>query len=94
MDEIKNFILSQRKMDESVRQCLLMIVNAVSVQASTPGPQGPPGVDGAPGPQGPPGVDGAPGPQGPPGVDGAPGPQGPPGTQGIQGPQTAVEETV
>lgn len=52
-----------------------------------PGPQGAPGKDGEPGPQGAPGKDGAPGPQGEPGKDGAPGPEGPPGKDGAPGPE-------
>lgn len=60
----------------------------------TPGPQGPPGKDGAPGPagpkgdvgpQGPQGEPGPTGPQGKPGVDGPAGPQGSPGPQGPKG---------
>jgi Collagen triple helix repeat (20 copies) len=39
----------------------------------------------APGPEGPPGPQGATGPQGPPGADGAPGPQGPQGATGATG---------
>lgn len=65
----------------------------------TPGPQGPPGKDGAPGPagpkgdvgpQGPQGEPGPTGPQGKPGVDGPAGPRGPqglPGQKGDPGPQ-------
>jgi Collagen triple helix repeat (20 copies) len=63
---------------------------------TTPGPQGPQGIQGIPGPggaQGSPGLQGpagATGPQGPAGTvgpQGAPGPQGPAGLPGPQGPQ-------
>ena len=57
----------------------------------TPGPQGPPGKDGAPGPAGPKGdvgpqgPQGEPGPTGPQGKTGADGPAGPRGPQGLPG---------
>jgi hypothetical protein len=59
----------------------------------TPGPQGPPGKDGAPGPAGPKGDVGETGPAGPKGdvgpqgPQGNPGPQGPKGDKGDRGPQ-------
>lgn len=56
----------------------------------TPGPQGPPGKDGAPGPKGDVGAIGPAGPKGdvgPQGPQGNPGPQGPKGDKGDRGPQ-------
>ena len=56
----------------------------------TPGPQGPPGKDGAPGPKGDVGETGPTGPKGdvgPQGPQGNPGPQGPKGDKGDRGPQ-------
>ena len=77
MADLKSFILSHRKMDAAVKECLLMIVDSIITAPGSQGPPGPPGAPGPEGPVGPPGADGAPGPEGPvgpPGADGAPGP--------------------
>jgi len=73
MDELRSFITSQRKMDPSTRDCLLMLVDAIQQRDVIQGPPGPEGAPGAPGPAGPQGPVGAQGPAGP------VGPQGPPG---------------
>ena len=84
MEDVKNFILSHRKMDSAVRECLLMIVDSI---ANGPASQGPPG------PQGPQGETGPQGIQGPDGIQGPQGPQGPPGPVGPQGPRLSDEAT-
>jgi hypothetical protein len=58
MDEIRNFIYSHRKMDPTVRDCLLMMADLIE-NSSSEAAQGPPGPIGPAGPEGPAGPAGA-----------------------------------
>ena len=51
MDELKAFITSDRKMDATIKQCLLQIVDLMGTGIGQPGPQG---IQGPTGPAGPP----------------------------------------
>ena len=64
MEELKAFIMSHRKMDSEVKECLLLLADAIG-KGMGAGPQGPAGADGAVGPQGIQGPEGIQGPQGP-----------------------------